>query len=56
MIDQHVSDVVEREGFNPELYFDFLRMADDFKVRQELKEIFNNEVTSDSISEDDLPF
>lgn len=55
MIDQYVSDVVESEGFNPELYFDFLRMADEFKAEQELSEIFNNEVSS-NIVDDDLPF
>lgn len=55
MIDQYVSDVVEREGFNPELYFDFLRMADEFKAEQELNEVFNNEVSS-TILDDDLPF
>lgn len=55
MIDQYVSDVVEREGFNSELYFDFLSMADEFKAKKELNEIFNNEVPSD-IVDGDLPF
>lgn len=55
MINQYVSNVVEREGFNPDLYFDFLTTADEFKAKQELKDIFNSEVTSD-ITDGDLPF
>lgn len=55
MIDQYVSDVVEREGFNPDLYFDFLITAGEFKTKKELKEIFNSEVTPD-ITDGDLPF
>lgn len=57
MIDAYVSDIVEKEGFNSDLYFEFLRMANDFKAKQELENDINLnfESTTESV-EDDLPF
>mgnify|MGYP000019800203 CR=1 FL=1 len=55
MINKYVSDMVENQGFNPDYYFDFLRMSNDFVQQEELKDLTTNKLVT-SCGEYDLPF